>query len=379
MRVSIYIFGIGILLSQFYFLKSGLPQPAHFLLILPFVFYLSRERAFTLWSRLEAAPLFLVVLFFYSLFVNLSYGLYFQSFEFLFPIVHLFYGLSVYFVLQNLLTCRTGQVEKINLFLFAGLAVLFFMALAGFGNYRFFPRYNAFFNDPNQMAFWALCVGSMLLAQRTVSDVTKGFVFLFLFYVILQSASRSGLVGFSILFFGFVVGYARNVILLSNSKKLFGALLGASVVLILGYIFVRDNVEAMTFVGSRLDQVDIQSQADIRGYTRFFEFPEFLFLGAGQGAEYRFNDAGTEIHSTWAALLFYYGLPGIFLMLEFIRRVAKGLSFPQKLIFAAPLLYSFSTLGYRTPIFWVFLAFFFCLTILQNEKAKAASEFEAVG
>jgi len=379
MRISIYIFGVGLLFSQFYFLKSGLPQPAHFLLILPFVFYLSRERAFTLWSRLEVAPFFLVVLFFYSLFVNLSYGLYLQSIEFLFPIVHFFYGLTVYFVLQNLLVYRAGQLEKINFFLFAGLAVLFCMALAGFGNYRFFPRYNAFFNDPNQMAFWALCVGAMLLAQRNVSDVTKGFVFLFLFYVILQSASRSGLVGFSILFFGFAVGYARNIILLSSSKKLFGVFLGASIVLILGYVFVKDNVEAMTFVGSRLDQVDIQAQADIRGYTRFYDFPEFLFFGAGQGAEYRFNDAGTEIHSTWAALLFYYGLPGILLMLEFIRRVAKGLSFSQKMIFASPLLYSFSTLGYRTPIFWVFLAFFFCLTILQSEKAKVASEFQAEG
>ncbi|MDA3902772.1 MAG: hypothetical protein PF441_04895 [Desulfuromusa sp.] len=368
--MSVYIFGVGVMLSQFYFFRSGIPQPAHFLMVVPLIFSLVRNRAIILVPKGEKSPKLLLVFFFYAALVNLSYGIYLHDADFLVPIVYFLYGLIVYVVLQNILLYRSGGLAVITRFLFIGLALLFLMAVMGIGDYRFFPRYNAFFNDPNQMAFWALCVASMLLAQRSMSDIVKGLVFLFLFYVILKSASRSGLVGFSVLVLGFWVAYIGNAISVSNFKKLTGIFLTISLGLGLGYVFVKDNMETIVYVQSRLSQVDVEEQAVNRGYTRFVDYPEYLFLGAGEGAEVRFDSRETEIHSTWAGLLFYYGIPGLLLMLFFILRIVKSLSLSQKLIFAAPLLYSFSTLGYRTPIFWVFLAFFYCLTILQDDRRK---------
>ncbi|MDX5385787.1 MAG: hypothetical protein LPK15_06245 [Alteromonadaceae bacterium] len=367
--MSSYVFGAGLVLSQFYFFKSGIPQPAHFLMVLPFLFYLLRKRPFVILPRKEEFPSFLIVFFLYVASVNLFYAIYLQDYKFIFPVVYFLYGLVVYFVLQNIILYNNG-LSIINIALFSGLVVLFLMAITGLGNYRFFPRYNAFFNDPNQMAFWALCVSSMLLAQRSLNDLLKGLVFLCLFYIILKSASRSGLVGFSVLVLGFLVAYVGSALSVSNFKKLAGVFLGVSLVVGLGYVFVKDNIETITFVESRLNQVDVGAQAGVRGYTRFLDYPEYIFLGAGQGAEIRFDPKETEIHSTWAGLLFYYGIPGLLLMLGFILKIVRRLSLSQKLIFAAPLLYSFSTLGYRTPIFWVFLAFFFCLTILQDENRR---------
>lgn len=365
--MSSYVFGAGLVLSQFYFFKSGIPQPAHFLMALPFLFYLLRKKAFVILPRNEKFPSFLIAFFLYATSINLFYAVYLQDHRFVFPVIYFLYGLVVYFVLQNIILYRHKGISVINASLFFGLMLLFLMALTGLGDYRFFPRYNAFFNDPNQMAFWALCVSSMLLAQRSLSDLVKGFVFLFLFYIILKSASRSGLVGFSILLLGFLVAYIGSALSVSNVKKLAGVFFGIFLVIGFGYIFVKDNIETIAFVESRLNQIDVGDQAEIRGYTRFVDYPQYMFLGSGHGAEIRFNTKEIEIHSTWAGLLFYYGVPGLFLILFFILKIVRRLSLSQNLMFAAPLLYSFSTLGYRTPIFWVFLAFFFCLTILQHE------------
>lgn len=368
--MSSYVFGAGLVLSQFYFFKSGMPQPAHFLMVLPFLFYLLRKRAFVLLPHKEEFPSFLIVFFLYATSINLFYAIYLEDHKFIFPVVYFFYGLVVYFVVQNIALYQSRGVFIINLALFFGLALLFVMSLIGVGNYRFFPRYNAFFNDPNQMAFWVLCVSSMLLVQRSFSNIVKVLVFLFLFYIILKSASRSGLVGFSVLVLGFLGAYIGSVFSESNFKKLVGVFFGVSLVFVFGYVFIRDNLETIAFVESRLSQVDVGAQAGVRGYTRLLDYPEYLLLGAGQGSEIRFDPKEIEIHSTWAGLLFYYGIPGLLLMLGFILKIISRLSLSQSLIFSAPLLYSFSTLGYRTPIFWVFLAFFFCLTILQDESRK---------
>ena len=375
--MSIYVFGVGLVLSQFYVFKSGVPQPAHFLLVLPILFYFFRHRRFVINPFGDAAPILLIIFFVYTAMVNFSYMIAHQETDFILPIIYLSYGLCVYFVLQNILIYRKDAVRSMSIFLLIGLLLLFSMAMLGLGQFRFFPRYNAFFNDPNQMAFWALCVSSMLLVQKSLSDVVKGIIFLFLFYIILKSASRSGLMGFSILFLGFLMAYFKVAISSFDVKKIGIVFVSFFVVGVLAYYVLADNLETILFLENRVNQVDVGSQADKRGYTRLIEYPEYIFLGAGQGAELRFNERGTEIHSTWAGLLFYYGIPGALLILHFVYLIAKKLSFSQKMIFAAPLMYSFSTFGFRTPIFWVFLAFFYSFTLLQKSRKQPYSLSES--
>lgn len=371
--MSIYVLGVGIILSQFYFFSSGVPQPAHFLMIAPLLFYIMRGRRFVLVPAGHKSPKLLMVFFCYIAAVNFFYGVYLQDVKFVLPVVYFLYGLVVYFVTQNVLLYRESGLRLVSISLFFGLTILFAMAALGIGNYKFFPRYNAFFNDPNQMAFWALCVASMILSRQSINDLVKGVVFLFLFFIILKSASRSGLVGFTVLVLGFMLTYIRSALAATNVKKIAGLVAGVVIVLSLGYFSIKSNVDTIAFVESRVSQVDVGGQAGTRGYTRFIDHPEYMFLGAGQGAEIRFDELETEIHSTWAGLLFYYGIPGLLLMLVFIYKVSKKLSLSQNLIFAAPLLYSFTTLGYRTPIFWVFLAFFYCLSIIPNEQRRNKS------
>jgi len=368
--MGLYIFGFGLIVSQFYVLRSGLPQPSHFLLALPALVFFLQGKSFKLSSYGNNAPVALVFFFFYSTFVNLSYAIYLESPQFIFPIIYMLYGLCVFLILQNLVLYRHGAVKVFCSFLFSGLLLLFLFSLFGIGRFDFFPRYNAFFNDPNQMAFWALCVSSMLLAPRSVNNLLKLVVALILFYLIVKSASRSGLLGFSILLFGFVFSSFGSKGESVSFKKVLTASLSVALLLCLGFFMIISNVETVGYLEGRVGEVVVGDQAEIRGYTRLLEFPEYLLFGAGHGVESRFSSTGHEIHSTWAALLFYYGVFGMAMVLFFLYLVFRKLSVAQMMIFGAPLLYSTSTLGYRTPIFWIFLSFFYCLTVLEARESK---------
>lgn len=361
--MSVHVFGLGILLSQFYLFKSGLPQVSHVLLVIPVILYLLKGRGVVFFPSNNDTPVYLMLLFLYVALVNFFYAIILHDLGFILPIVYLLYGLMVYFAIQNILITRPENLKVINFFLFLSIFSLFIMAVLGLGGFRFFPRYNAFFNDPNQMAFWALCVSAILLAQKRLGSLLKVFVLIFLLYIIIKSASRSGLVGMSILVIGMLITYAHDFLSLSFIKKLLLVFL-IFILLVAGLSFINNmNLDNINLLESRLSQTDLNEQADIRGYSRFFDYPEYLVLGAGHGSEMRFNSNNLEIHSTWAGLLFYYGIPGLLFMMIFIVRVFFKLDLSQKFIFLAPLLYSFSTLGYRTPIFWIFLAFFFYLSI----------------
>ena len=244
---------------------------------------------------------------------------------------------------------------KLAYFAFFGILILAAMGILGIGRYIFFPRYNAFFNDPNQMAFWSLCVLAIILFCKDIKTQLKLVAFLCTFVIITLSASRSGLLGLFTLIFGlifqFIVRKGKN----SGIKSLVSICLLIIVFSFIGFMAINEYKESVSFLFNRLNEVDFGEQSDIRGYGRILQYPEYTILGAGQGADLRFSVTGLEIHSTWAGLLFYYGAPGILLFLYIVYSIFVRLKFPEKFIFLGPLFYSFSTYGLRTPIFWIFL------------------------
>lgn len=57
-----------------------------------------------------------------------------------------------------------------------------------------------------------------------------------------------------------------------------------------------------------------------RGYDRICKYPEYLLFGAGEGAHYRFAEKSLflgEIHSSWAGVLFYYGIIDLYCSIYF--------------------------------------------------------------
>jgi hypothetical protein len=357
----VFLLGLGIAFSQFYVFKSGIPQPAHYLIALALSgIFIKRGNPYPS-LKFSVAYISLLGFVLYQALVNLFYFVIYEDLGFIFQLTYISFGFLVFTLISKLSLSEKNFQYKISLFSLFGLILLFFLPIMGFGQYEFFPRYNAYFNDPNQMAFWVLCITAICICHyhNAGSLLIPAIIFIVAAYLILLTSSRSGFVGFSVLIFGLLaslLGRNGSKIQLRNVAPF----LAAALIIIFGIYYISNNDPgSIEFLLDRIDSIDTSNQAEMRGFSRLKDHPEYILLGAGHGMEGRFSFSELEIHSTWAGVLFYYGLPGILLLLTSVFSIFKRLSFSEKLFFLAPLFYSFSTFGLRTPIFWVFLGFFY--------------------
>lgn len=359
--MSVFLFCFGVALSQFYIFSSGTPQPAHYIIVLAiFIFFASRGHVILPKKNVSVLRvLFAFVI--YQAVVNFVYFIITKEFEFLMQLIYILYGFAVFLLMFNFFCVERDFLKKFSRFGLFGLLILFCLPFLGLGEYRIYPRYNAFFNDPNQMAFWVLCVVAMncFYYRNSGNLLFPAFVFAISCYLIVLTASRSGLVGFSILAVGFLISFLKGFARSLGGKNIFFYIAGAFIVIYGAFYIIKSDFDALSFLVDRVDVVDPSEQARVRGYTKILEYPERVFFGAGHGMEGRFDVMNTEIHSTWAGVLFYYGLPGLILLVSVVFMILKRLDFNEKLIFLGPIFYSFSTFGLRTPIFWIFLGFFY--------------------
>lgn len=362
-----FLFFLGFLFSQFYILPSGWPQPSHFILALASMLVFIKFSKNVIKIEEYRWILFFLL---YSILVNIIFSLLSQDAVFLVASVYIGYGFFVsYFSFKYL--SENQSAEKIfsaaSLFGLLLIVVFFFL---GLGDYKFNPRYNAFFNDPNQMAYWALCALAVFLWVGSASLPLKVIAFLLAGVIVMASMSRSALIGIIVMSLGVMLG---------AGGKMGGWRIFLSLILFIPSVvfFVIYFSDGLLDTWSRLTETDFSEQADDRGYGRLIDYYEYLIFGAGQGLDIRFNDRGTEIHSTWVGLLFYYGLIGISLFLTFILAIFKKLNFSQFFIFLGPVFYGFSTLGFRTPIFWIFLATALYVGIRSKATKQNASKLVA--
>lgn len=359
--LKLSILFIGLFTTPFYFFNSGSIQPSHiFYLIFSFIVFLKYFK-----EGIDKNSIKLLFPFYsYVFLINLVYALIYQDTIFLkYPIAMtlnfiVYLGIINFLIKDNL---RIYLIDNLSSLILVILLMLIFLWFIGLGEYRFNPRYNGFFNDPNQMAFFVLCSSAIacLLSKNFFQYLMIIFCALFL---VTLTMSRSGMLGIVLLFASFLLYFWKN-----NYKSIFYVVC-FSITCIIFIIFNLDLLISTSLVQSYIDRTsntDLNEQADIRGYTRIINYSEYLFFGAGQGLDNRFG-LDVEIHSTWAAFLFYYGFFGFSLFMYLIIKIFINLNVKQKLLFLAPLMYSFSTFGARTIIFWIFIAFFYYAAYFIN-------------
>jgi hypothetical protein len=358
------IFFIALVFSQFYIFSSGLPQPAHFLFSLFFIIILFKY----LTKKFIKTPATnsLIYFFIYVSLVNFVYFLFFLETGFLVSTIYILFGLFVFYAVYYYLILYPNAIINVIKSCFIGIISLFMLSVFSFGRFDFFPRYNAFFNDPNQMAFWTLSVSSVFFLLSSIKKINISLIIIIFFatiFIVFRTGSRSALLGLTPLILGVINLYKSSF----NNKYVkfvallfFISLIGTSVYL----VYSMDEVQ---FVIDRFTSTDYDDQLSVRGYTRFKDFPQYLFFGAGQGLEYRF-DSEHEMHSTWAGILFYYGIIGMLIFTLFVLKIFLNLTFSQKLIFLTPFFYGFSTFSARTPVFW--LVYSVSFYIMNHKKAR---------
>lgn len=328
---------------------------------------------------------------------------------------------AVYYLYNSLLfaavsgTAKTGGQRFFGsiefIFLFWLLLQLLLNAL-GLGRVFGEVRAMGTFNDPNQFAHWVLWTVVLLLAIHFYRARTFGLrswaVILAGWVLVSLAASRSGLLGmmwvtassflyvtssfWTKLLFG---GRGRQSPSFIARRVRLGSVLSIVIILVsgsltlgLGYIQVEDLENRTRLLFERVEYTIQILQGDEiyvleeRGYDRIWKYPEYILLGAGEGANERWASRTWflgEIHSTFAGVLFCYGLPGTFLLIAVLLSVWRALpNWWLRFLLLAPLFYSIGTYNLRNTMFWIGLALLWSLgNLLQrsNESFHIKARF----
>ena len=356
----------GALTLQFYLYESGTLQPSHIFFLLSLLALIT-SKGISITIVTNKTFLRLIYFIFITLIINSFYAITHLNFDFIKSSSYYIFGilityLTIYILLKSNKKKIFLSVISITLFL------LLFLWYFGYGNYEFLPRYNGFFNDPNQMAHWALCSFVIIFLLNEKNKLLTYTSFIITTIIILLSLSRSGLIGLFVILFIIFIPNKKNIIIIL-------------VIMITLFIFFYFSNYSDTKVFkdfeniiTRLTGSDINEQADSRGYNRVFQFPEYLIFGSGQAEDFRFK-SDFEIHSTWMAILFYYGIFAFTYFIYLLYRLLSNLTFTEIGVIMGPLIYGFSTFGLRTPVFWMLLGVIIFKSIQNNFEKKIKLDY----
>jgi hypothetical protein len=236
-------------------------------------------------------------------------------------------------------------------------------------------RATVFFNNPNQLGFYALLMLSIAFVVLKSQEKPKNIVlFSFIlagFYLSFISLSKAAIVG-CVLLIGLFTLYSKIRLWLKTLIFFMFASLGYGIyqafynpISLYGKFALLD-----TFL-YRVHKDDGSGLFDDRGYDRIANHPEYLVFGAGEGDYTRFDTfAPIELHSTFGNILFSYGIVGLTIFLVFLLVVI----YKSKISLAYPLLpvftYGLTHNGIRNSLLWIL----FALLIVMGNSQRRLSE-----
>lgn len=361
-RLALWGWALYLLGSPWYVLPSGNPQPADLVLATVIA-----GTALGLFGRLAplvplywASGLFLLIV----VNVNLFWWTIYQDEFFLKSILFYVYDLGILIFVAHLFhlidartVCRVTALGLAGAIGLETLVMLIDPSVQG-------ERAIGTFNNPNQLGYWALLAAACWLVARSgerlgVQDLA---ILAAVTYLASLSLSRAAMVALGVML---VLALLVQRLERGWLAGALGALVLAVPLLIVHPHFVREQLSGVIAHGppaqviEKLQSIGKQNDdsLDARGYGRLWTHPEHLFLGAGEGAYQRFDETGAdmELHSTWATVLFSYGIPGtlafLFILYTIFRNDGRG----HLLYFLPIALYGLTHQGLRSSLFWAFL------------------------
>ncbi|TJY33432.1 hypothetical protein [Pontimicrobium aquaticum] len=357
MRFKDYIWAIYLIVFPFYAFESGNPQIADaFGAIL--IFGHISEILKNIKTNRFTKSLFLFVV--YTFIVNAVWMLILGEFEIIKNSIFYFYSfLMVLFLV--------GKIEDVSFlkFTFKAITVALILQLV------LWPfvesegvRNQMFFNNPNQLGLWALC---LLIITSVITEIIKPKLLHSLIpliiasFLIIISASRAALAG-CLLFWMFYIIKSRKYLILFITIVVIG-----SIFIGYNYDLNLSNFTALEYNIERLQSESISSNRSLggRGYDRIVNYPQYLFFGAGEGLYERFNET-IELHSIFANVLFSYGIIGFSMFIFAFSSLLKNkLTKIVIILFLALAVFAMVHMSLRVPFFWMT-----CLFIVYLHKYK---------
>lgn len=348
---------LTLILTPFYVVDSGLPQPGDALVILLLPLSLARwdGRFDKPTSRMLRALLWFTA---WVVVVNLAWA--FVQWSWANPknfVMHpLFYIYNAAVLISALILARPDPARFVRLTVDVTLLMVLFQVIASFFYRTELYRGTLFFNSPNQLGYYCLLAAVLFAMTQQplgLSRVRAALGVTGCAYLAVLSSSRASLAGILVLLLVLVVANPRAVII--------GSLIAVALTMLGGPLSDALEVSQRRALVDRAPQV---SFAEERGYERIWNYPEYLLLGAGEGDYGRFareGQAPREIHSSIGTVVFGYGVIGVFLFMTFAVRLIRGGTLRMAIMMIPALTYTVAHQGLRFTSFWVVVAVFVML------------------
>ncbi|MCG5495460.1 hypothetical protein [Ectothiorhodospira variabilis] len=359
MNLIIFLFLLGVATSSIYILPSGNPQPSDFLLFLTGLVVI-----FFHWNRLSGIHLLwpMLVLTIWVGIVSAAWSIAypFGSFD-RYPLFYLFNFVFMLAFVNIYISLKTPDVvfsRVIEMALIvSGVGVIISIVAPSLLLASESVRITGFFNNPNQLAYYSLCMMGALIVLNdgalgrrlsTLLSISSGVIGVF------AAASLGAMAGLVFLLLAIMLANW------SSLSRVFNAMFGVLFVLTLFFGFdlytegaISDRFDARM---ARLE-VKVESIESERKYDRILAYPEYWMFGAGEGSTERFQgyERG-EIHSTFGNILFSYGVIGLLLLCVLLFKSLRQAPWYVWLVMAAPLTYSMTHMGLRFTAFWFLVA-----------------------
>ena len=367
----VFIVVIYLIICPFYFFESGNPQLADFLLFLGIIPLITTKHSLSVYNKHKVVR-YLFWFFIFSSIINICYWAYYTligvensmyKFIFFYSFNFLFFLLIVSFIKSKVLIY---QFKIFYFSIFASTLLQFFLAILGIGGNQNNLRPSIFFNNPNQLAYFALLMISVMTIfyiRYNFNKLVYYITFLCSTYLVLYSGSRGAL----------------SIILLILPIVFFKRIDKTDIIIFFGLIILTPVILNTNFIKEKINLIMIRnatsllknsSEIENRGYDRVYSYPKYLIYGAGEGKYERFddNEIPLEIHSGFVTILFSYGILGFLIFIRFFYNIIKD-NFKINIFILMPvILYNLTHNGFRAPLFWGLLAFIYLTSIHVNKN-----------
>ena len=248
------------------------------------------------------------------------------------------------------------------------------------GNHEHGIRSVLFFNNPNQLAYYAVLILSFFVIVESKYRTNKLFVSFFIgatLTLTLISSSRIALPCIILL---------DLYLLLLNGLKINFTTFAFFLLSSLSVYYFSQNYDQfesfntkLEFILNRIDDGNKEVNNTFfqeRGYDRMYLYPEYNFFGAGEGSNFRWKNAAhqLELHSFWGTLLFCYGILGFASFMLFFYSIIKYDLFKNLLLIAPVILFNFIHQGGRDSSLWVLFAIILAQGINKRLSPKNTSK-----
>lgn len=233
------------------------------------------------------------------------------------------------------------------------------------------------FQNPNQLAYWGIVVISiyLLLRRNTARWIDLPFILMSNFCVF-ASLSRAGFI--SCLLMAFVWAWFA---LRTTFNRLTGGL-AACLIFVAAYQggIVTSYIERSDTAQKFENRLETKTDTDLgegRNYNRIVKYYQYTIFGAGEGFYARFEPTyvtAIEIHSSFATMLFSYGIIGLSLFMAFLFDIIRRLPLSLSIYIFPSLVYGITHQGLRFSFFWVLIGIMMALGTELGGKRLALAD-----